>query len=978
MAAPSSRLGPYALIRELGAGGMGEVHLARDTRLGREVALKILPEELASDPERSSRLLREARAAAALNHPNIATIYDVGQADGRDYVAFERIEGETLSAVLAARALGIDEVLAIAIPLADALAYAHEQGVIHRDVKAGNVMLDARGAPKLLDFGLAKFRQPGDLDGTSALTMSGAIVGTPGAMSPEQARGKPVDARSDVFSFGSLLYELIARRPAFHGETVLEVVASVLKDQPPPLGQVRGDAPPALVAIVEKALRKDPEERYASMRALLADLERVAAPRAGDVSGASARRPAVMLSAVVVLAALAWVAWRARGSDGPEPAERMSFVGVRLGVIGFEGLGAGSAAGEGVADDVEHLVRLLVPLVTTDLAESGDLEVLSNARIREAARQVLGPDRSFDAARAREVARAADAEVMLVGDVARGPDGLQVLGELVDVGSGRSLGAARAESTTPDDLFGVAAALCTEVRSTLGVGPPRGMNQLFDPAAFLTRSTAAWNRFVAGRLALHEGDYPLAVQHFEGALREDETFALANFYLAVSLDWSGARDSEERAVLERGERYRDRLPPRWRSTYEAATALARNDFDQAYDRLTRLAELPDVLPDALNLLGEILEHDPRHWNPGRAREVFERALAIDPTFEVVVFHLTDTLLLQGDDAALERLIHSLRAHDPENARALTSEALSLIWHRRWREAEPLVQEIVRRDLFMSWWFEGKVAEHLGRLDQAIELYGAGVEREKTFRRSWSLQARALALLRAGRFAEALADLDTALAPMESEDYVDVLRASSTFLVDKARLLELTGDVEGALAAARRAAELVPQEPAGHYWLVQLLLGHGRTEEVEPAVEAFEAARRQTLNVAFPFWAYLIDAERALAAGDLARAHEALGFATARPRETRDVPVEHWVGARLAEAEGDRQRAAEEYGEVEPTYYWHVTSNAQLAIEARLRRVCLLQDLGDPEFDPGALREALEAWRTSGLPLVEDLRERLGR
>jgi len=966
MSPSSSRLGPYTLIRELGAGGMGEVHLAHDSRLGRDVAIKILPEALAADPERRTRLLREARAAAALNHPNIATIYDVGEADGRDYVAFERIEGQTLHEVLATRALGIAEVLAIALPLADALAYAHAQGVIHRDVKTANVMLTARGAPKLLDFGLAKFEQAQDLGQPADLPVSGVIVGTPGAMSPEQAQGKPVDARSDVFSFGSLLYELIARRPAFQGGTVLEVVAAVLRDHPAPLGQVRPDVPPALVAIVERALRKDPGERYASMRELLADLERVAGPRAAAGAASPRRRRVAVLATVLTLALLTWSGWRALG--GGAPARRESFDGVRFGVIGFEGVGT----------EAEQLVRLLVPLVTTDLAESGGLEVLSHARIREAERQVLGADRPFDPSFARDVARAAGAEVMLVGDVAQGHDGLQILGEIVEVGSGRSLGAARAGSTSPDDMFTVASALCAEVRQQLGLGAPTGLNQLFDPAAFLTRSTAAWNRFVAGRLALHEGDYTGAVQHFEGALREDETFALAAFYLAVSIDWSGAPDRYEQAALERGRPYLDRLPPRWRATYEAALAMARNDLGQAYDRLDRLAELPDVLPDALNLLGEVLEHDPRHWDPARAREVFERALAIDPTFEVVVFHLVDTLLLQGDDVALEELIRSLRAHDPASPRALTSEAMSLIWYGRWSEADPLAQEILDRDLFMGWWFAGRVAEHLGRVDEAIEYFSRGIAREQTFRRAWALHARAHAQLRAGRFAETLADLDAAIAPMESEDYMDVRRAAVTFLVDRARLLELTGDAQEALRSVRQAVELVPHEASGHYWLVHLLLRHGEEQEVQPVVDAFETVRRKTHNVSFPFWAYLIDAERALAAGDRTHAREALDLASARPRETRDVPVEHWLAARLAEAEGDRRRAAEEYADVMPTYCWYVATHEQLSIEAAVRRQCLLQDLGDPAFDRGRLEQVLEGWRATGLPLVEELRERLER
>ena len=196
---------------------MGVVHLAWDprprTRGWRSRSCRPRTRTIASDaPGSCARLARRA----ALNHPNIATVYDVGEADGRDYVALERIEGQNLHELLEARRLSIDEVLELALPLAEALAYAHERGVIHRDVKAANVMLTAEGAPKLLDFGLAKFEGGVDRTGAPELTQSGAILGTPGAMSPEQAQGRPVDARSDVFSFGSLLYELVAGSARLH------------------------------------------------------------------------------------------------------------------------------------------------------------------------------------------------------------------------------------------------------------------------------------------------------------------------------------------------------------------------------------------------------------------------------------------------------------------------------------------------------------------------------------------------------------------------------------------------------------------------------------------------------------------------------------------------------------------------------------------------------------------------------------------
>ncbi|HEX6883524.1 MAG TPA: protein kinase [Planctomycetota bacterium] len=966
MSDPSTRLGPYTLLGKLGAGGMGEVHLARDSRLGREVAIKLLPEALAGDEERRGRLMREARAAAALNHPNIATIHEVGAAEGRDYIAFEHIEGKSLAERLAERALTPEELLRLALALADALAYAHERGVIHRDVKPANVMLTARGEPKLLDFGLAKLAGGRAQEPGTELTQAGAIFGTPGAMSPEQAQGRPVDARSDVFSFGSLLFEMATRRPAFEGRSLADVLAAVMRDDPPPLRSLRPDLPAGLTRVVQRALRKDPDERYPTMRALESDLRAAAAARERS---RGAPRLVRVVGALLALAAVAWLGWRVlRG--GAAPPRAGGFAGASIGVIGFENLSD--------PRDAAGLVRMLVPLLTTDLAESGGLEVLSTARVRESLRRVLGPDAAFDPSYAREVARAAGAELMLIGDVAQERGGLRVVGELVDVASGRSLGSARAESPGVEDLFGVAATLCRAVRSQLGLDELAGAQPAFDAAAALTRSTPAWDRFVAGRLALHTGAYEEAVEHFRAALRVDETFALASFYLATALDWNGVAGGQESEVLERGLPHVARLPARWQVLYRAALKWSRDDWEGAHQDLEHVLEEPDVLPDALNLLGEIVEHDPRHWDPARARRAFERALEIDPTFEVVVFHLVDTLLLQDDGPALERLIADLRGRDPASPRAIQSELSAHVWHGRWEAARPLVDEALRRGLFFDWWFAAQVALGTGEIEQAFEQLDHGVATAGGFRVLWALQARGLAHLRRGRFAEALADLEAALLPMEGREYTDVVRAAVTFCIDRARLLELTGDVPGALAAARRATALVPQEARGHYWRVQLLARHGTPADVAAARSAFEEARRGSGNVSFPFWADLIEAETALQAGELVPARAALARAAAHPRETRDVPVQRWLEGRLAEAEGDLGAAIDAYAGVLPTYSWYVESHTQLEIESRVRRACLQQDRGDPDFDRAALAELVEAWGATDLELVADARRRLAR
>jgi serine/threonine protein kinase/Tol biopolymer transport system component len=276
--AGGTRLGPYEIIEPLGAGGMGEVYRAHDPRLGREVAIKVVAAAFSSDPERLRRFEQEARAAAALNHPNICTIYDVGHADGTAYIAMELLAGETLEHRLARGALPVGEWLDLAIALSDAVSAAHASGTLHRDLKPANIFVTARG-PKVLDFGLAKPAKVADSRDTTqppeaALTGAGTTVGTVAYMSPEQLRGELVDARSDLFSLGLVLYEAITGRPAFTGATSAVISAAILHGDPAPPLQLRPDLPARFDDVLLKALEKDRAVRYQTAADLLADLRR--------------------------------------------------------------------------------------------------------------------------------------------------------------------------------------------------------------------------------------------------------------------------------------------------------------------------------------------------------------------------------------------------------------------------------------------------------------------------------------------------------------------------------------------------------------------------------------------------------------------------------------------------------------------------------------------------------------------------------
>ena len=281
---PGLRLGPYEILSAIGAGGMGEVYRAKDTRLDRIVAIKVLPPHLADSPELRERFEREARTIASLNHPHICTLHDVGHQDGTDFLVMEYLEGETLAQRLIKGPLPLDQVLQYAIEIADALDKAHRKGVTHRDLKPGNIMLTKSGT-KLLDFGLAKLKQevaPANVQlsqlptAKDPLTAQGTIVGTLQYMAPEQLEGKEVDARTDIFAFGAVVYEMATGKRAFEGKSQASVIAKILETDPPPISSLQPMTPPALDRVVKKCLAKEPERRWQGVSDLCDELKWIA------------------------------------------------------------------------------------------------------------------------------------------------------------------------------------------------------------------------------------------------------------------------------------------------------------------------------------------------------------------------------------------------------------------------------------------------------------------------------------------------------------------------------------------------------------------------------------------------------------------------------------------------------------------------------------------------------------------------------
>jgi serine/threonine protein kinase/tetratricopeptide (TPR) repeat protein len=356
----------YNITAKLGSGGMGDVYRARDTKLGREIALKILPEQFSADPERRKRFEREARAVAALKHPNIVTIFSIEEADGRYFITMELVDGKTLSALIAKRPLPLESFFDVSIPLADAVSSAHAQSITHRDLKPTNVMIEESGVLKVLDFGLAKLLEPAaDADraktiaGTSSDTAVGKIVGTAAYMSPEQAEGKPIDHRSDIFSLGIIFYEMATGERPFKGDTHISTISSILKDQPRHISEVNQTLPRHLGRIVNHCLEKDADKRFQTAKDIRNELDELkreidSGELATEVSGISTRSrdasgaggPATRESAPPPQRPTSrrWLAWGAAG---------VGVVGLALAVMWWSGSGNNAADNRSIASPGE-------------------------------------------------------------------------------------------------------------------------------------------------------------------------------------------------------------------------------------------------------------------------------------------------------------------------------------------------------------------------------------------------------------------------------------------------------------------------------------------------------------------------------------------------------------------------------------------------------------------------------------------------
>jgi serine/threonine-protein kinase len=673
---------------------MGEVYRARDTRLSRDVAIKVLPAAYAQDPDRLRRFRQEAIAASALNHPNILTVHDVGEVDGSPYVVSELLEGETLRQRLAAGALPARKAVAIATQIAEGLAAAHEKGIVHRDLKPENLFVTTDERVKILDFGLAKLRRPeeGAEPGSGAKTVtagteSGVVLGTLGYMSPEQVRGQPADPRSDIFALGATLYEMLTGRRAFQGASAADTMSAILREEPGPLPSAP-DSSPVLAQIVRRCLEKSPVERFQSARDL-----RFALQESVREPDASPRPPPQSLSVRSIL----WAAgatlllvgmWLVRSCSPAPRMELDSAVTVRsLAVLPLENLSNDP--------EQEYFADGMTEALLTDVARLGAIRVVS----RTSAMRYKGTGKTLP-----EIARELGVDAVVEGSVLHSGDRVRISAQLIHAATDRHLWAESYERDA-EDVLTLQREIAREIADAIRL-------QLTDETQARLRAPAAVNpeahrEYLQGRFQWYkrtpEG-FGRAIRHFERALEIDPSFALAyaglgDCYVLLPADGIGLAAPH------------DALP-------------------KAHAAATRALQIDEGLAEAHATLAYERFYA---WDWEAAEREFRRALELNPSYSVAHFWYAVSLAARGRHEDAAREAREAQVLDP--VAAIITAGVSWMDHLS-RDFEGAVAEAhkaleLEPDFPIAHHRLGLALAELGRYEEAIRALEAAARSRRT-------------------------------------------------------------------------------------------------------------------------------------------------------------------------------------------------------------------------------------------------------
>jgi serine/threonine-protein kinase len=644
--AAGSRLGPYEILAPIGAGGMGEVYRAKDPRLSREVAIKVLPASYSQDADRLRRFEQEAKAAGALNHPNITAVHDIGSHEGAPYVVQELLEGETLRSALAGGRLAPRKAVEYATQISHGLAAAHEKGIVHRDLKPENLFVTKDGRVKILDFGLAKLteREREGPSGTSVPTETrgtepGVVLGTLGYMSPEQVRGNPADARSDIFSFGATLYEMLSGKRAFRGESVADTMSAILREDPPDLSLTDQNISPGLERVVRHCLEKNPAQRFQSARDLAFNLEELSSvtglPSAvrGALAAGSSRRQRTLLAsagvALVLAAAAALLLSRSRKTSTIDSIAVLPFVNASQ------------------DPNAEYLSDGITESIINSLSRLSQLRVAARSTVF----RYKGRDQD-----PQKTGRDLNVRAVVSGKVTQRGDALAVQADLVDTANGSQIWGDRYDRKLADIQTvqeEIARAISEKLRLRLTGEEKKQLTKRY------TEDVEAYQLYLKGRYAWEkrtESGLRQSVEFFRQAIDKDPGFALA---------YAGLADSY--VVM---------------NSYSLMSPA--ECFPRARAAAIKALEIEDGLAQAHATLGYVLRTYEHDW-PGAESE-FKRAMALDPKYATAHFWYALSLGASGRSEEALAEIRRARELDPFSGIIQANVARLLVYARQYDRA----------------------------------------------------------------------------------------------------------------------------------------------------------------------------------------------------------------------------------------------------------------------------------------------------
>ncbi|HEX5733390.1 MAG TPA: protein kinase [Blastocatellia bacterium] len=957
-------VGVYRLMKELGHGGMGTVYLAYDTRLGRHAALKLLPSRLMTNPDRVRRLQRESRAATALNHPNIITIYDFGQENGRDYIASEFVEGSTLREYVGHTGLTLNLILDVAIQVASALEAAHAAGIVHRDIKPENIMLRPDGYAKVLDFGLAKLNEPesgGDEAETDASeessdfeTRTGMVLGTVNYMSPEQVRGQKVDGRSDLFSLGVVLYELITGHRPFGGKTWHHTMVAITDVEPPPLERFTKGAPVALQKVVSRVLAKEREERYQTARDLLDDLEKLQDELAGNTRlqrVGRARRPVRINEQTMAMGGghSAAITDEGPGRNVTGAVSLLSrlnrhkraaaiaviIAGAATYFYFTRGLGTGpSLTGKDtilLADFVnttgdEVFDGTLKQGLAVQLEQSPYLNIFSEERARETLRLMeRSQDEKITREVGREICQRRGIKALLVGTIASLGRNYVITLEAINSQSGEAIARQQAEAEGKEEVLKALGRASTEIRKHLGesLASIRKFDVPIEQAT--TASIEAFKNYSVGVELRRRGQYEQSVPPLKRAIELDGEFALA--YLQLGTSYRDLRNlALGKKYLERAYQLRDRVSELER--LEIAATYFRHitgELDKRIETTSLMTQTYPQDPSSHHIHGNSLIITGEYE---QAAETYRAALRLDADFALSRANLALCLIALNrfDEAqevieeGLARNIDSGGFHNRLYLIAfLKGDQQAIDRHVEWftgRPDEYQIREIQAR----SFAFAGRRRQASEFFAQAAALAEArGLLAEKA--RILANEANMNAIFGMTALAERQAAMVLALLEDKSIDPEELLLPSIVQQLDSqpvAWTLALCGEERRAHALAEDLARELPSNTMyNSVWLplirATLELKRGRASEPDKAVQLLQPVRQYEAAIFFkPTW---VRGQAYLQANNGARATEE--FQKIIKHRGWDVlsplwPLAHLGLARAAAIEGDVAKSRKAY------------------------------------------------------------------